>query len=378
MVRPWTITAALPFAAAKDLGPVARAVEVPPGPEVAIIEVGEAGRREGHGGLDLRALVPLVVRRHADDRRPRGEGRLPQAVVGGALFAVALVVRVPGSHAQVGVTGAHARHEEQPVRAGVLPHGRPVRRGRAEREAVGREVGVGAVEAAGQQRLAVARADPQADHHGVIGRAAQGHRAVRPQQRGPFGGRRQVRVVDVDDGTTAAPVQRGVVAPAVEQSHQRLARGRGAAAAERFDVKRDRDAVASRRREHQRQRGVAPILRPPPRDDGHAAAGASQLGEVPVHRFGRAGAVEAGLRIEARPDVVRRCVARALAVAQEDLVVPVLPAAVDRRRAVPGVVERVDVGRGRRVRARRARRPATASANEKTRLRSKVHLLPAG
>lgn len=117
----------------------------------------EAGRRLlGDSPFYLRALVPLVKGRDGHHLRPDGQSRLQGRLVVAPIDPVAGVVVVPRPHGRVNIAGAHAGDEEQVVGVAEALDGLPVLVGGAEGEAVGGEVGVDAIEAAGSDVVLVA------------------------------------------------------------------------------------------------------------------------------------------------------------------------------------------------------------------------------
>lgn len=182
------------------LGPLASELQKVVGSVGLVVQVEARGGFLGHGSLDLRALVPLVEGGDGDDVRPHGQGRLQRRLVVASVHPVASVVVVPRPHGRVHVAGAHAGDEEQVVGVAERLDGPPVLVRRAEREAVGGEVGVDAVEAARLDVVLVALLHDQANEEAVVRCPPDAVGAFGRQELRPRLGGYQVGVIDVEKG----------------------------------------------------------------------------------------------------------------------------------------------------------------------------------
>lgn len=178
--------------------PASRQLQVVVRPVRLVVQVDASQGLFGHRPLDLRALVPLVERRDGHHLGPDVQRRLQGRLIVAAVDPVARVVVVPRPDAGVYVAGAHAGDEEEVVALAEGLEHLPVLVRSAVGEAVRREVGVHAVEAACQDVMHVALLHHQCDEDRVVGRAAHAVGAARAQELGPRLRRGQVGVVDIE------------------------------------------------------------------------------------------------------------------------------------------------------------------------------------
>lgn len=150
------------------LGPLARQLQIVVRLVGLVVQV-EAGRRLlWDGPFYLRALVPLVEGCDGHHLRTDRQSRLQGCVVVAPVHPVTGVVVVPRPDGRVHVAGAHAGDEEQIVGVAEALDGFPVLVGGAEGEAVGGEVGVDAVEAAGSDVVFVALLHDEGHEDAVV------------------------------------------------------------------------------------------------------------------------------------------------------------------------------------------------------------------
>lgn len=120
------------------------------------------------------AFVPFVEGSDGDEGWFGLDGCGPGSIVVGALFAVAGVAVIPGSDAGIDVAGGDAWDEEFLVFPGPAGEAGPVLEGGSEREAVGGEIGVEAIEVALGHEAFLVLFDPEADDDCVVGGIADG------------------------------------------------------------------------------------------------------------------------------------------------------------------------------------------------------------
>lgn len=152
--------------------------------------------------------MPLVEGGDGDYFRSDRQSCLQGRVVVTSIDPVPGVVVVPGPNSGVHIPGADAGNEQQVICVTEGLDGLPVLVRGAKGEAVGGEVGVHAVEAAGEDVVLVALLDDESDENPVVRRASDVVGALRFQELRPGLGRSQVGVVDIkqrQDSPCAGP-----------------------------------------------------------------------------------------------------------------------------------------------------------------------------
>jgi len=208
------------------LGPLARELQVVVGEVRLVVQVQAGHGFLGHGLLYLRAFVPLVKGSDGDDFRSDGQRRLQRRVVVASVDPVPGVVVVPRPNRRVHVARTHAGDEQQVVGVAERLDGLPVLVGGAKGEAVGGEVGVYAVEAAGQDVVLVALFHDEGDEDAVVRRAPDAVGAAGRQELRPGLRRHQVGVVDVEQRQHSPRAGFESVEGAVLSVPEKHARGR--------------------------------------------------------------------------------------------------------------------------------------------------------
>ena len=267
----------------------------PPGPFVAPVAAPAAG------GLDLRALVPLVVARDADQVAVRGERRPPHRVVGRTVpprLEPDVARRAPRV-----VARTDGRRAEQP-RCMRLRAEAAELAARPDDDVV--RVDPGEVSGGRKTDAAGLREDPHGGREGVV-------------ERGPLGGR-----------TVFGPVHVHVRDPEALQVGDVGGDGHGVPARVRLDVGGDGEAGRARGAGDRAEPRVLERAAPPPGHDDLVHAGRGDLPHLGGDDGPVAGGVEAARREERRRDASRGAGV---------VLLPVLPGAVAGGRAVPRVVE---------------------------------------